>query len=360
MRLKFLFLPFLFFSVSLTAQNIERLNLLDSIKNKSIRIVAVGDMMFGTNFPRESYLPPNRDCGSLLKPVENILLNADITFGNLEGCFLDEGPVVKRCSDTTKCYAFRMPVRFASCLANAGFDIVGIANNHIWDFGQKGADTTQFYLEKHGVKYAGLKEKPFEIFYESGLKIGLAAFSPFNHTAPMHDLDQVVRIIKSLDSVCDVVIVSFHAGGEGKEFLNVNRETEFFYGEDRGNVYEFSHLVIDAGADLVIGHGPHVPRALELYKNKLIAYSLGNFCTYARFNLDYPNSMAPMLAVKLDSKGDFLSGKIFSAIQLGEGGPLTDELKRTFKLIKKLSEEDFPESKLRFNDDGLLSISDHQ
>ncbi|KKK93514.1 hypothetical protein LCGC14_2692140, partial [marine sediment metagenome] len=65
----------------------------------------------------------------------------------------------------------------------------------------------------------------------------------------------------------------------------MTRESEIYLGYDRGNIYEFAHMVVDAGADVVFGHGPHVTRAAEIYKDRFIIYSLGNFCTYRRFNL---------------------------------------------------------------------------
>ena len=118
-----------------------------------------------------------------------------------------------------------------------------------------------------------------------------------------------------LDDSCDIVIVSFHGGAEGADYQNVTRETETFYGENRGNVYEFSHRMIDAGADIVFGHGPHVTRAIEVYKDRFIAYSLGNFCTYRRFNLTGPNGFAPLLRVKTDTFGKFVEADIIPVYQ---------------------------------------------
>ncbi len=333
--------------------SISKTEIRDTIA-KSISIIAVGDIMLGTNFPSDHYLPPQKKCNPLLEPASPILKDADIIFGNLEGCFLDEGSLVKRCKDTTKCYAFRMPVAFSNCLDDAGFNMLSIANNHIRDFGDKGVDTTLFYLNKYGIKNAGLEDKPYDTIMVQGVKVGLLAFSPFKKTADMNNFELVKNLVQHLDTVCDIVMVSFHGGAEGKDHMNITRESEFFYGEDRGNVWEFAHLVIDAGADLVIGHGPHVPRAIEIYQDRLICYSLGNFCTYARFNLDYPNSLAPIISVELDREGKAISGQIISMLQKGEGGPVADVNKKSLKLIKKLTVEDFPENKIHFQEDGTL------
>ena len=115
-------------------------------------------------------------------------------------------------------------------------------------------------------------------------------------------------------------------------------------------------LLIDAGADVVIGHGPHVPRALELYKSRLIAYSLGNFCTYAKFNLKGISGYAPLLTFKVNQKGEFSEGKIYSFLQQGEGGPMKDETNAAAQLIRQLSIEDFPESTLLIDEEGKISV----
>ena len=111
--------------------------------------------------------------------------------------------------------------------------------------------------------------------------------------------------------------------------------------------------MIDAGADVLLSHGPHVSRAVEVYKNRFIAYSLGNFCTYERFNLRGIKGLAPILELELDKKtGSFLSGKIISAKQIDGIYPFLDKTNAAFKEIKKLTLTDFPENKLTFNDDG--------
>ena len=81
-------------------------------------------------------------------------------------------------------------------------------------------------------------------------------------------IEKAKDIVKELSKTCEIVIVSFHGGGEGANYQNVTRKTEYCYGENRGNVYEFSHAMIDAGADIIIGHGPHVPRAIEYIKKR--------------------------------------------------------------------------------------------
>lgn len=310
--------------------------------------------MTGTNFPDPSYLPP--DSGKyLFTPIKQYLENSDIVFGNLEGVFLNSGGKVKRCDDMSKCYAFRMPEMSVRLFKDAGFNLLNLANNHIGDFGDSAKKVTLDLLHKTEINYAGLNSYPFCIFTKNNIKYGFIGVSPFNGTPDITKPDTLLKIINHLDSVCDIVIVSMHAGGEGNNFRHITRKTEMFYDEDRGNPYEFAHKAIDAGADLIIGHGPHVTRAVEVYKNRFIAYSLGNFCTYSRFNLKNYNGFAPIIKVNLNAKGEFISGKIISIKQEGEGGPKPDENNNALKQIIELTGLDIPDFKLKVNEKGEIT-----
>ena len=120
-----------------------------------------------------------------------------------------------------------------------------------------------------------------------------------------------------LSDTCDVVIVSFHGGAEGADFQHVPKAMEIFHGENRGDVYNFAHTMIDNGADVVFGHGPHVTRAIEVYQDRFISYSMGNFCTYGRINLAGPNGLAPIVKINVDTTGRFLSGRIIPVTRHG-------------------------------------------
>ncbi len=339
----------------ISSQQLSGENPVDSTSNNNaLSIIGVGDIMLGTNFPSPKYLPP--DAMALLNPVNEELQDADVTFGNLEGALLDSGQLVKNCEDTTKCYAFRMPTSYIHPINCAGIDLMSLANNHSGDFGRKGRLSTIETLRSGGIHAAGLTSKPAVIFERKNLKIGMAAFSPNNGTPQITDLERARELISNLTKVCDVVIASFHGGAEGAENQNVPRETEQYYGENRGNVYKFAHTLIDNGADVIFGHGPHVPRALELYRNRIIAYSLGNFATYARFNVTGVNGLAPILKVWVDQRGQFKKGKLISAIQKGEGGPVLDPQNRAAKKIKELTQADFPQSLIQITEEGLISI----
>ncbi|MCA6079142.1 CapA family protein [Fulvivirga sedimenti] len=320
----------------------------------TVRIIGVGDIMMGTNFPDESYLPSNRG-KDLLREVTPILQDADITFGNLEGVILNEGGDEKKCKDPKLCYIFRSPEYLAQNLVDAGFDVMSTANNHAGDFGDPGRKNTQRVLDSLGLYHAGQVNTPYVTFMRDGMRYGFAAFSPNSNTMSINDHEAAAAIVQHLDSISDIVIVSFHGGAEGSKYQTVPRQEEMFYGENRGDVYAFSHAMIDAGADVIFGHGPHVTRAIDIYKNRFIAYSLGNFCTYARFNLRDENGLAPIVKVYTGPDGAFLFGEIIPTIQTGAGGPSIDEKGRVINTIRSLTEKDFPEVQVSIDDSGRIN-----
>lgn len=318
----------------------------------TVTIIGVGDMMLGTLYPA-GFLPPN-DGKELLEPVKNILQDADLTFGNCEGTFLDAETAGKKCDNPSLCYSFRQPERYVDYYAKAGFDVLSIANNHVGDFGETGRNRTVAALQKAKLHFAGLLSCPFTIFEMQDVKYGFCAFAPNDGTVDIRDIEGAKKIVSYLDSLCDIVIVSFHGGAEGSSHQHVTRQTEMFHGENRGNVYVFSHAMIDAGADIIFGHGPHVTRAVDLYKDRFIIYSMGNFATYARFNLKGANGIAPIVKVFTNKKGKFLKAKIFPVKQVGEGGPFPDSTNAIVKTLISLTATDFPESTLNISDQGVI------
>jgi len=315
--------------------------------NDTIKFIGVGDMMLGTNYPSKSYLPPEGT--NLFENVDSILNSADVTFGNLEGTVLNSGGTVKKCGDPSLCYAFRQPEYLIDQLVHAGFDILSIANNHVGDFGTIGRENTVNVLNKNNFCFAGIESIPWDTVTINNVKIGFCAFSPNSKTIQISDQKYANELVQFLDSICDIVVVSFHGGGEGSERTHITRETEYCYGENRGNPYQFSHEVIDNGADIVFGHGPHVTRAMEIYNDRLICYSLGNFCTYKRFNLKGVNGIAPIIEVNVNKEGKFINGNVISIKQIGEGIPVIDKEQKVLTEIKNLIASDFPESKIVFN-----------
>lgn len=318
----------------------------------TINIVAVGDMMLGSAFPSKLNLPPD-DAINSFKEVDT-LLKGDIVFGNLEGCFLNSGNSSKcKGINPNNCYAFRMPDRYAGIFKTAGFNVLSVANNHVGDFNNKGRKNTAKILDSLQIRYAGQLDKPFDLFSIDSVRYAFVAFAPNENTVSIKNIDGAKLLVAELKKQADIVIVSFHGGGEGARFEHVTRKTEIFYNENRGNVYAFAHGVIDAGADVVLGHGPHVTRAVEVYKNKFIAYSLGNFCTYGMFSLKGPNGIAPLLQLKINNQGNFLYADVVSVKQDKINRLTLDDSGAAFQKIKTLTNIDFKGHGLKFENNRI-------
>lgn len=321
--------------------------------NDTIHIAAVGDLMLGTAYPNAYNLPPDSAKNSL-KAAEKYLKEADVAFGNLEGTLVDSGvPIGKK---MFKPYSFRMPVNYGNIFKDAGFDVLSIANNHIDDFGDKGRKSTVEVLDSMGINHAGLQVNPTSIFSINGVKYGFCAFSPNAQVVSLHDFKGAARIIKDLKQQVDIVIVSFHGGGEGTGYEHVPCKKESYMGENRGDVHAFAHNAIDAGADVIFGNGPHVTRAMEVYNKRLIAYSLGNFCTYKSVSVSGVCGLAPLLKVNLNKKGEFLNGNIIGFKQTHGDGLVPDSLNNAAIRIKYLTEMDFPQSGLAIANNGVITL----
>lgn len=319
----------------------------------TVSINAVGDMMLGTDYPKHHLA--DDDGISLLEPMFTVLRNADITFGNLEGTLSDSAEPEKKCKIKDRCYLFRSPARYAKLLADAGFDVISLANNHARDFGEAGRSDSMAALAKVGIKHSG-REGDVASWEVKGRRVAMVAFAPFKNSHDMLDITYAKNLVEQISADHDIVMVSIHAGAEGLDKLHLPFEEEFYYGENRGDAVAFAHAVIESGADLVLGHGPHVPRAMELYQGRLIAYSLGNFCTYYGISVASLKGLAPVLNATLDENGQFISGRVISARQIRPGGPVLDTSHQASQLIRRLSKEDFPNGQLALDNAGWLSI----
>ena len=311
-------------------------------KKTEFTIIGVGDIMLGSNYPFEYLLPKND--ANILQNTQNILKNADITVGNLEGTLFDNDGTPKSCNNPNVCYVFRMPLRYGTYLKQAGFDYLSIANNHSNDFGEIGIKETIKNLDNLGIKYSGIKNIAESIILEKdGKKFGFISFSPNSVTLKLNDYNYAKKLISELKSKVDILIVMFHGGAEGASAEHITKRHEIFHGEDRGNVYEFAHFAIDNGADIIFGQGPHVTRAVELYKNKFISYSGGNFATFGKINVSGSMGIAPIFKIKISNKGDFISGEIIPVRQTYKSfGPFIDSEKLAIKKIISLNKSDFP------------------
>lgn len=318
---------------------------------KRITIAAVGDMMLGTDYP-ENHLPDD-DGISFLAHVTPILAGADTTFGNLEGVLVDGGEPGKKCSNPAACFRFRSPPRYVDHFVNAGFDVLSLANNHARDFGEDGRLASMETLAAAGIHHSGL-EGDFASFTVNDLDVAVLAFAVTKNSNMMLDYEIAAETVADHASRHDVVVVSFHGGAEGQGVTRLPFAEEEYFEEPRGDVVKFSRLMVDAGADLVVGHGPHVVRAVERYNNRLIAYSLGNFATYYGISVAGIKGIAPILVATLDGEGNFIEGKIHSTIQLRPDGPSIDHRDRALNLMRSLSLLDFTTPGLVFHPDGSV------
>jgi len=317
-----------------------------------LTLAAVGDMMLGTDFPENTL--PDDDGLAFLDAVTPILSKPDVTFGNLEGVLQDGGEPVKQCKDKRVCFLFRTPARYAAYFKLAGFDVLSLANNHARDFGEEGRSSTMAALDAAGIHHSG-REGTVASFIANGRRIAMVAFAPNVGSNSLNDPQIGLPLVADLATKHDIVIVSFHGGAEGNGAEVLPFAREIFAGEDRGDVVEFAHAMIDAGADIVIGHGPHVVRPMEIYKDRLIAYSLGNFATYYGISVEGIRGIAPILLLTVDADGRFVGGKIEATMQLRPAGPAIDPEKKVIALLQSLTTAAFPNGILTIADDGTLT-----
>jgi poly-gamma-glutamate capsule biosynthesis protein CapA/YwtB (metallophosphatase superfamily) len=312
-----------------------------------VAIVATGDIVMGSS----PNLPP--DGGrSFFSDVQTDLAG-DVVLGNLEGT-LSTGGGSKCGKGSTNCFAFQTPPSYARWLQQAGFTVMNLANNHAYDFGASGLRQTTAALEGVGLEYTG---RPGQITVQKvgDIRVALVGFAPYPWAQSLTDIAAAKRLVRKAARRADVVVVTMHAGAEGTERQHVTRRNELFLGENRGNPVRFAHAVVDAGADLVVGHGPHVLRGIEWYRNRLIAYSLGNFAGYKVFSLGGPLSTSAILRVTLRGDGRFETGRLVPTHLVGAGFPALDPAEAAHGAVRTLSREDFAGHAVGISPDGILS-----
>ena len=323
------------------------------LRAQTLNIAMTGDIMMGTTFP--SIMLPANEGRDLFRDAKDILSGADLTVGNLEGAICDGGRSTKGTGPNS--YAFRTPTSYGHLLKEAGFDFLSMANNHANDFGLEGIESTESVLDEQGILYAGIAGRiESAVIERKGLKIGLCAFGHNSYTLKHTDLNTVGRIVDDLVSRCDLVIVSFHGGAEGRTKSHLPNGPETFLGENRGSLRQLAHFCIDHGADVVYGHGPHVVRAIEVYKDRFIAYSLGNFCTPYNVSLTGISGYAPVVEININSDGSFIDGKIHSFLQTRGIGPREDVTGSVAREIRSLSMTDIPQSQATIDIQGNILL----
>jgi poly-gamma-glutamate capsule biosynthesis protein CapA/YwtB (metallophosphatase superfamily) len=313
---------------------------------------ATGDIIMGN--AAGGRLPPNGGAGFFDKVKQ--LFPADLVMGNLEQPITNDTGVGK-CGNPPRasCYQFRVPPAYAQHLVDGGFHLMNQANNHGRDFGEQGYRNTQLALEAVGLKHTGATNQ-VTVVEVKGVKIAVLGFSSYAGNNSLTNLDTARTVVAKAATMADLVVVQVHMGGEGDDKSHVKPGTEMFLGENRGDPMKFARTVIDAGADLLIGHGPHILRGMEFYKGRLIAYSLGNFAGGGSLQGTGRLGWGGVLHVTLNPDGTFVTGQFRSTIFASSPGlPSADSQQRGLGLVKQLSAEDFGPNAAAFSSDGTIS-----
>jgi poly-gamma-glutamate capsule biosynthesis protein CapA/YwtB (metallophosphatase superfamily) len=280
-------------------------------------------------------------------------LRGDVVLGNLEGTLTERGSA-KCGTGSSDCFAFHAPPAYARLLRAAGFTVMNLANNHALDYGDLGQSDTVAAVRRAKMLTTG---RPGEIAYAKvhGIRVAVLGFAPYPWAQSLLDLPAAQALVRKADEWADLVVVTMHAGAEGAEHQHVRPRTERFLGENRGNSIAFAHAVVRAGADLVVGSGPHVLRGMEWYHGRLIAYSMGNFVGYRTLNTSGVSGISGVLHVALEKNAAWRSGDLAPMTIAGDGIPRPDATRAADRIVAGLSREDFRGHAMDLSARGVLS-----
>jgi hypothetical protein len=342
----------------------------------AVRLAFVGDINLGT-LTLPDGVPP--DSGRTLFAEARSSLTGDLVIGNFEGVLGDSGttykcgrrgvtvggtpeperlrpaPPPRRPAPPQMCYAFLTPTHLAPRLREAGFTHVSLANNHANDFGAAARARTEAIFDSLGITHFGpLGRIALDTVRrgDSVTTVASVGFATYPYAYDLLDIGRSAAVVDSVRGLADLVVVTFHGGAEGARALHVPETAESLASEPRGDLRRWARAVIDAGADAVIGHGPHVLRGIEFYRGKPIAYSLGNFLTYRGFNLSGPLGITAVLQLELSGSGDYRAGRLVPMLQRPRAGPVVDGSGAALDLVRGLSLEDFGASAAGIGPDG--------
>ena len=337
--------------------------------NAPVRVCAGGDVMLGTNLDTawanraskhmRDALRRSDSPASLVAPLRPLFAGVDIALVNVESA-IGEGPAPSKCGpNSTHCFAFRAPLASARAIRSLAprAQVVGnLANNHARDAGQAGQDSTVAALRRAGVLVSGDDTLPTLVATTAGDTVAVLGFYTSSDTPDARDTAEVRRLVARAADQYPIVIVTMHLGAEGRGAQHTSDSTEIFLGIDRGNPVAFAEAAVRGGATLVIGHGPHVLRAVEWPANgALVAYSLGNLLTYGPFVLREPLNRGAVLCATIDTTGRVRSATLAPTMQRVAGVVARDRSRRAIALVNALGQADFPESAARVNSRGTFT-----
>jgi poly-gamma-glutamate capsule biosynthesis protein CapA/YwtB (metallophosphatase superfamily) len=312
---------------------------------------ATGDIIMGA---APNGLPPNNGKDFFTGVRDE--LRADLQMGNLEEPLTNETGAGKCSAESAgkTCFTFRSPPAYAGLLRDAGFQLMNLANNHAYDYGPDGNRQTKQALEGVGLKHTGAPGQ-IAVVEVKGVRVAVLGFAPYNWAQSLTDIDAAVALVKKATEQADLVVVQMHVGAEGADKTHVKPGTEMFLGENRGDSMKFAHAVVDAGADLVIGHGPHVVRAVEFYQGRLIDYSLGNFAGYKALSTSGVVGVGAILKVSLHRDGSWAGGNLVPTRMIAPGLPSLDSKKQAWSLVRSLCASDLPQTGAHVGTDGSIT-----
>ena len=346
-----------------------------------VRLAFVGDINLGTETLPDG-VPPDSGRGLLDRARPS--LHGDLVIGNFEGVLADTGTSVKCLvrltpkeqrrkerlrkqmkADTLppatrpNCYAFRTPTMLAPRLVEAGFTHLNLANNHANDLGPAGRESTERVLESLGVRLYGPVGRITVDTIRRGdslTTVGLVGFTTYPYAYNLLDIERSAAVVDSIRPLVDLLLVTFHGGTEGVKALRTGEVAESLGREPRGDLRRWARAVIDAGADAVIGHGPHVLRGMEFYRQRLIVYSLGNFATYRGFNLAGPLGVTGVLQLEFSPDRTLRAARLVPMKQLPQQGPFPDPDRAAIHLVRRLSAQDFGATAVAITDSGEIVL----
>jgi hypothetical protein len=333
-----------------------------------IRVCAGGDVTLGTNLDTtwavvasrraKRRVPALPSPDSLLSPLRPLLSDAQVVLLNVEGAVGEGDAPFDKCERSTGgCYALRMPLAAAAAIRRVNRKAVvvaNLANNHARDAGAEGFAETVRALRDAGVVVTGIDSMATVVTTSAGDSIAFLGFSTSGGLTDLRDLDAVQRHVSRAHASHRRVIVTMHLGAEGASAQRTVDSTERFMNGSRGNPVAFARTSTDAGAQLVIGHGPHVLRAVEWHDRSLVLYSLGNLLTYGPFSHREPMRRGAVACATLDGRGGVHDAVLRPTVQRAPGRVSADRAKRALHIADSLSKLDFPKTGAHISRDGAV------
>jgi hypothetical protein len=316
---------------------------------QTLDLAWVGDMAFDTGHGL-----PSGGALAALGPVARYL-RSDLTMGNLEGTLGSAGTT--KCHGGPNCFAFQAPTAYAAQFRRLGFGVLNQANNHANDAGPAGRRVTAAALRHAGIAVAGSGTRVAYLTIRH-TRVAVIGFAPYPWSASLLDIGAARRLVRAAARRARVVVVIVHAGAEGADRAHVPYGEEHAFGEDRGDVRRFAHAVVGAGADVVLGSGPHVLRGLEAYHRRLIAYSLGNFAGDRTLSVAGRSALSGVLHVAVTTDGQFAGGHWWPMRLVRPGLPRLDPTRASAAFVNALSRDDFPRDHVTVNRAGHLRARD--